>query len=213
MNLGPQQVQTYADDGFLLLPHAIDSATVERARQVMIRKVANTSENPYHTSVWDSAVRACFNKAVCEVAAQLAGARKRLSRPWRVYTVTAFPTPKQWEWPSPHIDHAREEDAHRTFPPPFRVACLIYLTDVPPRSGGTIVWAGSHRRLEELAKSNIEGYKYLAALNRDILKVDLGQPKEITAEAGDVLFYQYLCAHSGSINCGATPRFALNHKW
>jgi ectoine hydroxylase-related dioxygenase (phytanoyl-CoA dioxygenase family) len=75
------------------------------------------------------------------------------------------------------------------------------------------VWPGSHRRLEELAKSNIQHYKYMASLFRDIGKVDLGCPVEITAGAGDVLFYQYLCAHSGSSNSGANPRFALNHKW
>src|SRR5262249_4820131 len=212
MGLAPQQIQSYSDEGFLLLPDAIDAETVERARQLLEQKVANASENPYHAFVTDSVVSACFNKKVCDAAAQLVKVRS-FRPPRTVYTVTVFPTSSVWEWPSPHIDHAREEDAHRTFPPPFRVACLVYLTDVPPHSGGTIVWPGSHRRLEEQARSNLDVYKYLAALNRDISKMDLGQPEEITAEAGDVLFYQYLCAHSGSINCGATPRFALNHKW
>jgi ectoine hydroxylase-related dioxygenase (phytanoyl-CoA dioxygenase family) len=75
------------------------------------------------------------------------------------------------------------------------------------------VWPGSHRRLEELAKSNIERYEYMASVYRDIATLDLGSPKEITARAGDALFYQYLCAHSGSSNSGRTSRFALNHKW
>ncbi len=213
MTLEQRQIESYAADGFLLLTEAVDTETVERARQVLAQKVAGASENPYHAFVRNSAVSACFNQKVCDAAAQLAGVRKKLAPPGRVYTVTVFPTTKPWELPAPHIDHAREEDRHKTFPPPFRIGCLIYLTDVQPQGGATIVWPGSHRRLEELAKSNIERYRYLASVHRDIATVDLGCPKEITAQAGDVLFYQYLCAHAGSSNSGASPRFALNHKW
>ena len=213
MSLELQQIRSYAEEGFLLFPEAVDKETVERARQVLAQKVAGASENPYHTFVRDSAVSACFNQKVCDAAARLAGVGKKLAPPRTVYTVTVFPTAKPWELPAPHIDHAGEEDRHRTFPPPFRVGCLIYLTDVQPHGGATIVWPGSHRRLEELAKSNNERYAYLASVHRDIATVDLGCPREITARAGDVLFYQYLCAHSGSSNSGASPRFALNHKW
>jgi hypothetical protein len=213
MNLEPQQSQSYANNGFLLLPDAIDAETVERARQVLIRKLSNVSKNPNHAFM-GRAVRACFNEEVRETAAELAGVGKKPFRPpWRVYTITVFPTTGPWELPSPHIDHAREEDAHLTFPPPFRVGCLIFLSDVQPHTGATIVWPGSHRRLAELAKSNAERYQYMAALNRDISKVDLGPPQEIIAEAGDVLLYHYLCAHSGSSNTGSLPRFALSHKW
>ena len=139
--------------------------------------------------------------------------RKRFAPPATVYTITVFPTSESWVWPVPHIDHAREEDAHRTFPPPFSIGCLIYLSDIQSQSGGTIVWPGSHRRLQELAAANPDRYKYLASLNRDIPQLDLGGPKEITARAGGALFYHYLCAHSGSTNSGTEPRFAMNHKW
>jgi ectoine hydroxylase-related dioxygenase (phytanoyl-CoA dioxygenase family) len=213
MNLAAEQIQSYIDEGFLLLPDAIDAETVERARQVLEQKVVNAGENPYHTFVRDSAVSACFNRKVCDAAAQLANVRSNFKPPRTVYTVTAFPTTKPWELPSPHIDHAKEEDAHQTFPPPFRIGCLIYLSDVQSQGGATIVWPGSHRRLEEMAKSNVERYKYLASVHRDIGTIDLGSPREITARAGSALFYQYLCAHSGSSNSGTTPRFALNHKW
>ena len=90
---------------------------------------------------------------------------------------------------------------------------MIYLTDVQPHGGGTVVWPGSHRRLETLASSHPQRYKYLATLYRDISTLDLGSPREINARAGDVLYYHYLCAHSGSTNTGPGPRLALNHKW
>jgi hypothetical protein len=213
MNLEPQQIQSYTDEGFLLLSDAIDAETVERARQVLTRKLSNAGKNPYHAFVMDRAVRACFTEKVREAAAELAGVAKRFRAPWRVYTITVLPTKGPWEWPSPHIDHAREEDGHLTFPPAFRIACLIFLSDVQPHSGATIVWPGSHRRLQGLARSNVERYKYMASVQRDISKADLGVPKEIIAEAGDVLLYHYLCAHSGSSNTSPAPRFALSHKW
>src|SRR3954463_396349 len=112
MALEVHQIQNYADDGFLLWPDAIDIETVERARQVLIRKVGNAKENPYHARIRDSAVSRCFNEAVSDVGAALAGVRKRLTPPRAVYTVTVFPTVKAWNWPPPHIDHAKEEDKH-----------------------------------------------------------------------------------------------------
>jgi ectoine hydroxylase-related dioxygenase (phytanoyl-CoA dioxygenase family) len=208
-----QQIQNYATDGFLLLPEAVDKKIVARARHTLTAQIPKTQASAHHQFVSDPSVLACFSKNLCAAAAELAGTGKTLGPPATVCTITVFPTLEQWEWPAPHIDHAKEEDAHQTLPPPYRIACLIYLTDTEPHCGGTVVWPGSHRRLQELAASNHERYKYLAALNGDISQLDLGAPKEITAQAGDALLYQYLCTHAGSSNTGTEPRFALSHKW
>jgi ectoine hydroxylase-related dioxygenase (phytanoyl-CoA dioxygenase family) len=213
MRLEVEQIQSYIFDGFLLLSDLVDRKTVEEARRALIEHIGRPHENSLHAFVKDPAVSACFNKNICSAATELAGVRKRFAPPSTVYTITVFPTSEPWVWPLPHIDHAREEDAHRTFPAPFSVGCLIYLSDIQSHSGGTVVWPGSHRRLQELAAANPEQYKYLASLNRDISQLDLGSPKEITAHAGGALFYHYLCGHSGSANLGTEPRFALNHKW
>jgi ectoine hydroxylase-related dioxygenase (phytanoyl-CoA dioxygenase family) len=50
-------------------------------------------------------------------------------------------------------------------------------------------------------------------LKLEIEKLDLGPPVELTPRCGDVLFYHYLLAHSGSTNTSDRPRFALNMKW
>jgi ectoine hydroxylase-related dioxygenase (phytanoyl-CoA dioxygenase family) len=213
MKLTTQQLHSYADDGFLLLPEAVDRKTVERARRVLLDRIANEQANPLHAFVKDSAVVGCFGRDVCATAAELAGVGKRLAPPTVTYTVTVFPTTQEWSWPPPHLDHAHEKDGYQTFPPPFLIACMIYLTDIQPHGGGTVVWPGSNRRLEAVATSDPQRYKYLAALYRDISKIDLGSPREIMASAGDALFYHYLCAHSGSTNNGTEPRLALNHKW
>jgi ectoine hydroxylase-related dioxygenase (phytanoyl-CoA dioxygenase family) len=87
------------------------------------------------------------------------------------------------------------------------------MNDVSERGGGTIVWPGSHRVIEELAKSDPERYTLMATLNQELTKAPIGQPQEVLAKAGDILFYHYLLAHSGSKNITLQPRFALNHKW
>src|SRR3982751_6157150 len=115
MTLEPREIESYAADGFLLLRQIIDRETVERARQVLAQKAAGAGEDPYHTFVRNSAVSACFNQQVCDAAAELARVRKKLAPPGTVYTITVFPTTKPWQLPPPHIDHAREEDRHKTF--------------------------------------------------------------------------------------------------
>jgi ectoine hydroxylase-related dioxygenase (phytanoyl-CoA dioxygenase family) len=197
----------------LLVSDLIKPKIVERAYRALIAQIHDPHSHSHHEFVSDPAVLACFGKEVCSAAAAIASARTRFARPKTTYTITVFPSPDPWEWPAPHIDHALKEDAHLTFPPPFLVGCLIYLNTVPERSGGTVVWPGSHRRLYALASAHPHEYKYMCELNRDITQAGLATPIELTARAGDVLFYHYLCAHSGSTNTGGEPRFALNHKW
>jgi ectoine hydroxylase-related dioxygenase (phytanoyl-CoA dioxygenase family) len=203
----------YSEQGFLLVSDLIKPKIVERAHRALIAQINDPSSHSHHEFVNDPTVLACFGKEVCSAAAAIAGARTRFAPPKTTYTITVFPNPDPWHWPAPHIDHALKEDAHLIFPPPFLVGCLIYVNSVAVRSGGTVVWPGSHRQLEVLASAHPHEYKYMWELNRDITQAALAAPMELTARAGDVLFYHYLCAHSGSTNTGGEPRFALNHKW
>jgi ectoine hydroxylase-related dioxygenase (phytanoyl-CoA dioxygenase family) len=95
----------------------------------------------------------------------------------------------------------------------MHLAGIIYLNDVPPQGASTVVWPGSHRKIEALAKSDLTHYELMQTLNAELGKLDLGDPIEIPGKRGDVLFYHYLCAHSGSRNATDTPRLALVHKW
>jgi ectoine hydroxylase-related dioxygenase (phytanoyl-CoA dioxygenase family) len=87
------------------------------------------------------------------------------------------------------------------------------LNDVQHHAGGTVIWPKSHLQIEALAVSDPQKYEYLSVLNRDIPTLTLQPPVEITAKAGEIVFYDHLCAHSGSMNVGTDPRWALNHKW
>ncbi|WP_395138173.1 hypothetical protein [Armatimonas sp.] len=53
----------------------------------------------------------------------------------------------------------------------------------------------------------------MAPLNLALGELDLGEGIQVEGKRGDVLFYHYLCAHSGSRNARDYPRFAIAHKW
>jgi hypothetical protein len=212
--LAAQQLESYRGNGFVLVSGLIREEVVDEARRVMIERIEDERSGSLHLFVDEASVLACFSQHVCAAAAHLAGLRGPLARPTTTYTITVFPGRRRWLWPAPHIDHALAKDAHRTFPAPFHIGCLIYLTEVSTHAGATVVWPGSHRGLEQLALSNPAEYEYLTSINRDLHKVGFPEePREILAAAGDVLFYHYLLAHSGSANTGPDVRVALNHKW
>jgi hypothetical protein len=210
--LTAEQLRNYSDRGFLLTSGLISKDVVERARSVLLDLTSNRDPGSYHEFVSHPAILACYTRQLCSAAKHLAGAFRRFAPPCQAYAITVLPNSRPWNWPAPHIDHAIKEDGYRTFPPPYRVGSLIYLNHVLPRSGATVVWPGSHHQLKAAAIGRKE-YEYLWALNQDLPKLTFGKPLEITTQPGDVLFYHYLCAHSGSVNTGVEPRLALNHKW
>lgn len=75
------------------------------------------------------------------------------------------------------------------------------------------MWPKSHKAIEALARSDSDRYLFMSDLNLNLSNVSLGDPVEVTASAGDVLFYHYLCAHAAPMNTSNVPRLALGKKW
>src|SRR5262245_9660553 len=188
MRLSPDQLTAFRQAGFLLASGLIDPDLARRAYDRVITKTGNVACASRHEFVRDRVVRACFTPEVISVAQQLAGYGLRIRPPFATYVIIVCPNSAVWEWPRPHIDHALEKDFHKTFPAAFHIGCLIYLNEVKPRSGATVVWPGSHLQIEEVADRNREQYQYRATINRDLNLFTLCDPVEITAVAGEVLF-------------------------
>jgi hypothetical protein len=220
--LTEEQKRHYAEQGFVLVSGLIPTNVADEAAAALWRVLEADPSDPAsweriskgHQSFDDPALLACYTPALLAAVAELAGDDPATFRaPGRAYAINVFPTPGAWDWPGPHIDHAIKEHGHRVFPRAFRLAGMAFLTDVPPHGAGTVVWPGSHKKLEALARSDPDRYEFMWALNQDLNKVDLGEPVETTPKRGDVLFYHYLCAHAGSKNASSQPRLALNMKW
>ena len=219
--LSPNQVDQYNQEGYLLMSGLIPNSISAKAEKEMWHCSDVKADEP---ETWingttaanylNDDIVACYTDEFIMVAAQLAGDDPTTySKPKEAYSINVFPSVGEWNWPSPHIDHSIKRDGYKTFPRAFRIAAMTYLSDVGERGGGTIVWPRSHHRIWALAKSNPAHYEYMWVLGNDIHQADLGMPMELRPNRGDVLFYHFLCAHSGSKNTNSQPRFALNTKW
>jgi hypothetical protein len=220
--LSEDQERSYNESGYLLVSGLIPPEVSEAAEAAMWTVIGARPEDPAtwvevakaHQAFESAEVSACYTPAYVAAAEQLADEVAGSFRPPpRPYAINVFPTEGPWQWPRPHIDHAIREHGHKTFPRAFRIAAMTFLSDVAPHGGGTVVWPGSHRRLEALARSDPSRYELMWTLNQSLREIDLGEPVELTPRRGDVLFYHYLCAHAGSMNVSDRPRLALNMKW
>ncbi len=215
------QVDQYNQEGYLLVSGLIPNSISVKAEQEMWHCSGVDADKPETWSngtivenYFNDDIVACYTDEFITVAAQLAGDDPATySKPEEAHSLNVFPSTGDWSWPSPHIDHSIKKDGYKTFPRAFRIAAMTYLSDVEEHGGGTIVWPRSHHYIWALAKSNPTCYEYMWVLGNDIHQVDLGTPMELTPNRGDVLFYHFLCAHSGSKNVNSQPRFALNTKW
>jgi hypothetical protein len=221
-SLSVEQVSHYNDQGFVLVSGLIPDEVSAAAEAAMWRLLGVDPEDPASWAgvkpahqVFDSVeLLACYTPSMVAAAAELSGDPPETIRaPETAYAINVFPTDGEWEWPRPHIDHAIQEHGHKTFPRAFRIAAMTFLSDVEQHGGGTVVWPGSHKVLESLAKRDPVKYEMMWSLNQELARLDLGSPLEVTPKRGDVLFYSYLCAHAGSRNTNPRPRLALNAKW
>jgi hypothetical protein len=220
--LTSDEVRQYEAQGYLLVSGLIPAEIAEAAEAAMWTALGAAPDDPdswagipaKHGVFDPPALVACYTPSLIAAAARLAGeASSEFTPPSRAYAINVFPQEGEWEWPRPHIDHAIKEHGHKTFPRAFRIAVMTYLNAVPLHGAGTVVWPGSHRKLESLARSDPAHYALMWTLNQELKQIDLGDPVELTPQRGDVLFYHYLCAHAGSKNCSRIPRLALNMKW
>ncbi len=220
--LTEEQERQYAAQGYLLVSGLIPAETAQAGEAAMWRAIGASPDDratwaqvtSRHSTYEEPALVACYTPQVLAAAAQMADDDPSTFRaPDRGYAINVFPQEGEWNWPSPHIDHAIKEHGHHTFPRAFRIASMLFLNDVPPHGAGTVVWPGSHRRLEELAKSDPARFELMWTLNQELKNLDLASPVELTPRQGDILFYHYLCAHAGSKNTSDRPRLAMNKKW
>jgi hypothetical protein len=217
----PEQARQYENEGYVLLSGLIGPEIAAAAAASLWKGLG---ADPNDRSTWANVpigsghdapeIMACFTPLICAAAAELANeGLPALPAPSSTYTLNIFPQEGGWRPHGPHIDHALERDAYKVFPRPMRIASIIYLNDVPENGAPTVVWPGSYKKIEALAKSDPERYTLMMTLNREIDKLDLGEPVQVPSKQGDILFYHYLTAHSGSTNATDTPRLALTHKW
>ncbi|MDE2125888.1 MAG: phytanoyl-CoA dioxygenase family protein [Armatimonadetes bacterium] len=108
--------------------------------------------------------------------------------------------------PSPHIDgiHTPTNGVPKGVIQNFTGLVGIYLSGVNEEYAGNFaVWPGSHARLQQFFRDTSP-----EAILDGMPKIDLGEPTQIMAQAGDVAICHYLLAHSACANVSPFIRYA-----
>ena len=216
--LSDAQVGQYFQNGYLLVSGLIPEEISLKIEDRIWLQLGVDREKPDWERVCVDAsdhpdLFAAYTDNFLLAAAQLAGDDPdTFHRPSSIFSLHTFPSIGQWSWPHPHIDHAIKSHGHKAFPRAFRIAAMLFHSNVELRGGGTVVWPKSHHQIRALAESNSKKYEYMWVLNGDIHQLNLNPPVEMVPSRGDVLFYDVFCAHSGSKNITDRPRLAYNWK-
>lgn len=212
------QVYHFMEEGYVHVRGLIPPEVAARADEAAYRVVGLDPADPetwskakHSTFSEDPDLMAMYTRKMLNAAGQLASVDPHLfptSRvPQNAYILTVVPRPQAWAVDKPHIDGSGGWQAPvLSFPRPWVMFAMLYLHDVEHHAGATIVFPKSHRKFQALLRSEPERYRFMAQMNDDFKRVDIGEPVEVPVQAGDVLFLDQMTVHAGSLNCGKRPR-------
>ena len=235
--LSERQLAQFEEQGYLLLSGLISQDIVTTAREAMWKMMGMDAEDPETWERFERPplagfyleklgngkrlelfgvthpdVLACCTPDYLAVLRQLAALYPEIPHceshlPDGIWAINQFPTATEWKPPAPHLDGDFRN--FRLDPGTFRATSLTYLTDVHSHGGTTMVWPEGPHRIREFRKKNPQFSNRVGDVRALFPEMDLGEPMEVVAEQGDVLFFHHLLPHSGTSNVGATPRFAI----
>lgn len=234
-----QQLAQFEEEGYLLLSGLIPQETVVKAEEAMWKMMGMEAGNPDSWGhfkrpglagfymeqlsngnrielfgVTNPDVLACCTPDYLTVLKQLASRYPEIPhcedpRPDGIWALNQFPVSAEWKSPSPHLDGDFRD--FRLDPGTFRATSLTYLTDANSHGGTTVIWPEGPRRIRKFRKKNPEFSNHVRDVRALFPKMDLGEPMEVVAKQGEVLFFHHLLPHSGTINVGSSPRFAIRY--
>jgi hypothetical protein len=228
--LTDEQIAQYNEDGYLVASGLIPEDVSERAEAAIWRLMGIDPDDPeswghepetadqfqpgrglsVFNGIRDPDIMACVTPEYLKATAELVG-EESVHPPESAHMQNKVPINGEWSLPRAHIDGLPKEHMHQTFPGPYRIASLVFVSNVEHKGGGTAVFPGSHRKILELASSDRAKYEYIIPLNKDLSTLDLGDPVELTPRRGDILFFTYSFGHNGTNNVGNQPRWMMRY--
>ncbi|MBE7463898.1 MAG: phytanoyl-CoA dioxygenase family protein [Planctomycetes bacterium] len=222
--LRPDQTGQFLELGYVLASGLIPKEAAAKADRAAFR--CNGFE-PGDPTTWaqppkgeffdDPDLMALYTDALLAAGAQLTSnpyLSTQLPRPESAFVIKILPAPGPWKHVNAHIDGSYENPPLLSFPRQWDLFAMIYLHDIEPQSGGTVLWPRTHRFAEALIRSQPTRFKFLRELRPLVEELaQKSEPVELQPKAGDVLFFHPWTVHSKPMNCGTRPRFAMNCKW
>jgi hypothetical protein len=212
-----EQLRSFADDGFLVVPGLVDPDRVQAANAVIDDLIAADTASGVHSngrSHWNQTapalVRPFLDPPVWTVAKQLTGAELG---PYvsGVHDVQVAVTPP----PYPHRPGAGHLDGFKAGeerPRSFTLLVGVILSDQTGDDMGNLhAWPGSHREAADYARRHgVDAFVSAVMGNEAMPPVDFSAGSvQVHGAAGDVVFAHYLLAHNSGGNTSDVVRRTL----
>ncbi|MCY4400993.1 MAG: phytanoyl-CoA dioxygenase family protein [Candidatus Poribacteria bacterium] len=237
--LSTAQIEQFEEEGYLLLSDLISKETIEKAEKAMWHTMGMDADDPnsweivqrpFLTNfyienmahekrielfgVTNPDLLECCTPDYLTVLKQLAERYPSIPHckseyPDAIWAMNQFPISAEWKITSPHLDgYSRDL---RLDPGTFRASSLTYLTHANSHQGTTVIWPEGPKRIREFRKQNPNLSNNVQTMLTQLPQIDLGEPMEVVAKQGDVLFFHHLLPHTGTINADSSPRFAIRY--
>jgi ectoine hydroxylase-related dioxygenase (phytanoyl-CoA dioxygenase family) len=212
-NIDPEQLRAFADDGYIVLSEIVSLDLIQAARRDIAARVEHDPppaghRGPHFYFLVNDLPQALLAPLYQSGAMALAGsliAPAVFEAPDHVQISLNMP-PWNHRPGGPHIDGLTPPEADGR-PGTFTMLAGIFLTDQSRVDAGNLwVWPGSHRRTADYLREH--GPEALLA-SVPYPSIDLGQPRQVTGRAGDVLLAHYMLGHNIGGNTSDTVREVL----
>ncbi|MCX5659238.1 MAG: phytanoyl-CoA dioxygenase family protein [Planctomycetota bacterium] len=217
--LSPEQVRHFKEEGYVVVPGAIEPVYIEEWRRQVLRSIDGNASQPIAWGDRSKEPRANFepidirphsHPRVRAVVEQLGGGRfvcghdccvinwPQESRAWE-------PTDRG------HLDGYNSSIGWW----PFMLSATTYLWDVQPMGGGLTLWPQSHLAAWRYFRARPEHVSggYISDPDFDWSIFAPRPSYEFTGRAGDVVFWHAFMSHNGSANITRDPRVGLFTRW
>lgn len=218
MELSYNQKQSFARDGFVILPGVVPRIMVDRALREInhsagegmnVAEMTKFRAQTYCPEITRSpAIGGLLNATPAWSLAESAIGEGRIQPADYGQIALRFPGLQDPPGaPRPHIDgmYSPTNGVEKGTIGNFTALLAVFLSDVPePFAGNFTVWPGSHLQHAEYFKEHGP-----ESLLNGMPAVQLPEPLQITAKAGDIVLAHYLLAHSVAPNVSPHVRYAV----
>lgn len=207
-----EQKKHLFEQGWVVIPQVVPAEMVQAARNVINSTIENyldSIQTYAHTLKTDERLTNLLIKTDAFSFIESALGKGKVVPSTNVQCALRFPghDPKSLNSLTPHIDSFHPSvDGNPGSIKPFIAIAGIFLNDIDQDNAGNFtVWPGTHRQFAKY----FEKFGADPELKLGIPPVDLPQPVQIKAKAGDMIFAHYQLAHTAAANISRDIRYAV----
>jgi hypothetical protein len=220
--LRPEQLASFVEHGCCVLRGAFEERQAAAARRVVWRRLEAAGIHEADPSSWppvhdletllpEPEVVECFTDTLAAAIEDLVEpGRWRGERRWGLWPVSfSYGADLPYDVPTTgwHIDG--NWFRHTLTSGKQGLLVIGLFTDVGPRCGGTVLALGSHRRTARVLARHPDGIAHRDLFD-EVLREPLGNFREVTGRAGDVVLAHPFLFHTRGIKHRGPPRIISN---